>query len=340
LREITVTGSVSSDRKPLSGINVRFTSAASDIQRDQIDVTTDPDGHYTAALPGPGEYVAELIESDVPLFGQDRPISVGVSPYVVDWDLPAIGIDVSVTGWSNRYPLDVVFAQASSGRSGVASAGAVIRPGQVPAVTLHGMAADRYSICAKEEREDRAIVSAEETVELSVASGIATSQLTLQAYDGNLRVLDEARAPITNATVITMDGNTLVPEAVPGLYRLGQSRPGVRMLIVAPGHVPQCVHSTQSANQTVILDKGYGVTLSYESRRPVDASVPIGRLWWEGTECPVSLSRFDYHLAPLMAINRSCDSRSPTFLARRKCGSWGRLLVRPFAPSLAIQPAV
>jgi len=204
-----------------------------------------------------------------------------------------LGIDVSVAGWSNRYPLQVVFARTFSGRSDVASASALIRPGELPAVTVHAMAPGRYVLYAKEDRRDTTLVSDAQSIELSAGSGIATVQLTLKAYDGILRLRAQGGTPITGATVITGDGNSLTAVAA-GSYSLAEARPGVSMLIVAAGYVPQCLHAIQSGDQTVLMDKGQTVVLSFESSRRVDASMPIGRLSWPEVECPISLSRFDY----------------------------------------------
>lgn len=292
LEQIAVSGHVRSGTSPMPGVTVQFSDSQGGAGVDVIAVTTDENGAYSATLLGPGRYDANLLDRGVPVLGSDRDVDVRSAQSGVDWAMTGADIEASIAGWDNRFPLGVTLRFREQIAFGISGADRVIQRDEPPTATFRGVGPGRYTLTVRERRDAAAGLLASVDVDVQPFAGVVSVQLSLAKYSAELRIEDELRHPIIDATVRTLD--VVLPMSAPGVYDLSGAEPGARLLIKGKGFTPVCVLSPRSGRETLVVDQGLERTIVVRGAQAPQFVEPPGRLVWAGTVCPVAFRDFEF----------------------------------------------
>jgi len=297
LEQITVSGHVRSGTVPMPGVTVQFADALNGVTADVIRVMTDENGAYSAVLFGPGHYDANLLDRGASVLGSDRDVDVRAGRSGLDWTLTGADVEASIADWDHRFPLDVTLRFREQSAFGMSGAIKVLGRDELPTAAFRGVGPGRYTLTVKERRDDAAGLSASADVDVQPLAGVVSVPLSLAKYAAELRIEDELRRPISDATLRTQDGVAL-PMIAPGVYDLAGSEPGGRLLLAGVGFTPMCLLAPKSGRETLVVDQGVERTVVVRGPQASQFPEPPGRLVWDGTACPIAFRQFEFVKAP------------------------------------------
>jgi hypothetical protein len=279
-----LTGTVYGGGRPITDMRLSLRRIG-DPDGAEFWATTDQRGHYSIAVPVPGQYemkhrVAELVKGAVTVVT----LSPGETRY--DWKLPAAELTISFVA-TGRMPLPPKVNLTVDGPQGFYIKGTFNLESEGHSFTFPGLPMGSYG--GRAFAED---IISPDPVKVELTESNPTARLTVRL---------EPVSPLT-VRVLRPDGSVLNtarisdwPSPQPGVFDLRLLGPGGIIFVSAPGYVPRCIELQRSHRPSfdVTMMPASSAQATFRFNPPLGDEAAPGRVFGlPGSDCPVLLSVF------------------------------------------------
>jgi hypothetical protein len=292
--QATVSGHVLLNNRPLAGVSVELRPAGNRVAQPFVS-ETDGAGQYSIDVDLPGTYDGRLRAQSAPMLGRGKTIAVREGANSCDWDLTGGTLTLTLTGWDRTRTVSIYLNAAVGSSSGGPDKGSgmLLRGDEELPIRIPGLPFGTYRARAN---ESRGRVSSIRSATLSKAHPEGTIDLELIDNNAILAVVDEAGQPIPGSRLRWWPRDTPPGEELePGRFSLQDVPVGQELRVRADALAPACrVVATAAGELQVTLHTGRAAHVWFS--RPYSGVPPGALLAIPGSDCPVLLSEFNYHV--------------------------------------------
>ena len=293
--QATVSGHVLLNDRPLAGVIVELRPAGNLVAQPFVG-ETDGAGQYNLDVDLPGSYDARLRAHGAPMLGRGKTVAVREGANSCDWELTGGTLTLTLKGWDRTKTVSIYLnATGSSSGGRDKGSGMFLRGDEELPIRIPGLPFGTYRARANESGGG---VSSIRSVTLSNAHPEGTIDLDLVDNNAILAVVDEAGQPVPGSRLRWGSLGTPPGEEVePGRFSLKNVAVGAELRVRADGLVPACrVAATAAGELQVTLRTGRPAHVWFS--RPYSGVPPGALLGLPGSDCPVLLGEFNYHVVP------------------------------------------